>query len=65
MKTDKRKEEISGMMGANLAQYFLFLTSRDRGLQVKKSNEKFRCSKHLKQIIFHILPEVCSTADVY
>lgn len=64
MKTDKRKEETSGMMEANLDQCLLFSTPRDRGLQVK-SDEKFRHSKHLKQIIFNILPKVCSTADVY
>lgn len=65
MKIDKRKEETSGMMGANLAQCLLFLTPRDRGLQVKKLDEKFRHGKYPKQIIFNILPEVCSTADVY
>lgn len=48
MKIDKRKEETSGMMGANLAWCLLFLTPRDRGLQVKKLDEKFRHGKYPK-----------------
>lgn len=48
MKIDKRKKQASERVGANLAQCLLFFTPRDRALQVRKSDEKFRHSKYLK-----------------
>lgn len=65
IKVDKRKEVTSRRTGDKLAQCLLILTPRNRKLQVKSSDEKFRHIKHPKQVTFYVQPEACSTTDVY